>query len=103
MSNSSNLLIDRILSDASIPGQNGPGSDGNQRVLLITQSSKHYGSLTIRLYNVIYRSLVVGWGLTLSAEMQSVYSTAPADYAGNYLRIIANKYQNERNTPLLIE
>ena len=46
------------------------------------QSPKLQGwSLTIRLFSVIFRATV--WGvLPPSAEMKSVYSTAPADWAG---------------------
>ena len=40
---------------------------------------QHYWSLTIRLFSVIYRRLV-GKSYRL-AEMQSVYSTAPAHWA----------------------
>ena len=39
MSNSSIWLIDRTLSGATIPGQSGPGSNGNGGVLRILQSS----------------------------------------------------------------
>ena len=39
MSNCSIWTIDRSLSGATTPGQSGPGSDGNKRVLGITQSS----------------------------------------------------------------
>ena len=38
MSNSSIRLIDGILSDATTPGQNGFGSDANERVLRIPTS-----------------------------------------------------------------
>ena len=37
-------------------------------------------NLTIRLFSVIYRTLV-GGGCYPSAEIQSVYSTAPVDWA----------------------
>ena len=40
---------------------------------------ERYRSLTIRFFNVIARTLVVGGSSYPSAEMQSVYSTAPAD------------------------
>ena len=43
----------------------------------------HYCNLTIRLFNVISRTLL-GWsgvGCNSSAEKQSVYSTAPANWA----------------------
>ena len=36
--------IDRALSGATTPGQNGPGSDGNEGVLCIPQSSKIIGT-----------------------------------------------------------
>ena len=36
--------IDRTLSDATILGQSGPGSDGNKRVLRISQSSSMTGT-----------------------------------------------------------
>ena len=39
MSNSSILYIDRTLSSAITPGQSGPGSNDNERVLRIPQSS----------------------------------------------------------------
>ena len=68
--------MDRALSRATIQGQSGPGSNGNERVLRIPQSS----SLTIRLFSVIFRTLI-GRGFNPSAEVQSVYSTAPADWA----------------------
>ena len=42
----------------------------------------HYWSLTIRLFCVISRTFVWWGGANLSTEMQSVYSTAPADLAG---------------------
>ena len=41
---------------------------------------QHYWNLTIRLFSVISRTLVGGGGYP-SAEVQSVYSTAPADWA----------------------
>ena len=40
MPNSPLRPIDRILSGATIPGQSGPGSDGNEGLLYITQISK---------------------------------------------------------------
>ena len=41
---SSILLIDRTLSGATTPGQSGSGSDGNERVLHIPQSSSITGT-----------------------------------------------------------
>ena len=45
MSNSSIWHIDRILSSANTPGQSGPGSNGNEGVLCIPQSSSITGAL----------------------------------------------------------
>ena len=44
MSNSSIWSIDEILSDAIAPAQNEPGSDGNEVVLYIPQSSRITGA-----------------------------------------------------------
>ena len=44
MSNSSIWPIDRTLLGATIPGQREPGSDGNERVLRILQSSSSIGA-----------------------------------------------------------
>ena len=43
---------------------------------------QHYWNLTIRLFSVISRTHI-GWGSYPSIEVQSVYSTAPADWAMN--------------------
>ena len=67
---SSIWAIDWTLSGTTTPGQSWPGSDGNEEVLRIPQSS---------MLSAISRTFVgVGYP---SAEMQSVYSTAPADWA----------------------
>ena len=64
--------IDRTLTDDIIPGQSGNGSDGNEGVLRIPQSSN-------RKFNVVFRTLVVMGGRSYpSAEVQSVYSAAAA-------------------------
>ena len=52
--------IDRILSAATIPGQSGPGSDGNERVLRIPQSSSITGSSPSDFFSVISRTLIGG-------------------------------------------
>ena len=80
MSNSSIRPIDRALSSATTPGQSGPGGNGNEEVLLIPQISSITGSFSLD-YLVSYpRHMLVG-GFYSSAEIQSVYSTAPADWA----------------------
>ena len=42
---------------------------------------QYYWNLTIRLLSVIFRTLVGSRGSYLSSEKQSVYSTAPTDWA----------------------
>ena len=59
MSNISIWLIDRTLLDATIWGQSGLGSNGNEGVLHIPQSSKARASSSDCL-NVIFRTLVGG-------------------------------------------
>ena len=64
--------IDRIKSGATTPG---PRNNDNEGVLYIPQIYKAR-ALTIRLFNLLSRTLVVGSGV-----LQLVYSTAPADWA----------------------
>ena len=63
---------------ATTPGQSGPGSNGNETVPHIPQSSK-----TRALPSVSYlEHSLRKWGeFYPSAEMQSVYSTAPVNWA----------------------
>ena len=68
--------IDRTLSGSPTPGQSGSGSDGNEGVLLIPQSSSITGASPSDF-------LVSCQGPSLEgsypfAEVQSVCSTAPA-------------------------
>ena len=76
-------LINRTLSGTTTLGQSGPGNDGNKEVLRISQS-----------YTITRASpsdcLVPYPGHSLgksypSAEMQSMYSAAPADWATDTL------------------
>ena len=67
-------------SGATTLGLRGPGSDDNDGVLRIPPKIQHYLSLTIRLFDVISRTLFVGVFYPF-AKMQSAYSTAPADWA----------------------
>ena len=64
--------IDKTLSGATTSGQSGPGSYGNEGVLCILQTSSINGTSPSDC-------LVSYTGH--SAEVQSVYSTAPADWA----------------------
>ena len=77
MSSSSICPIDRTLSGFTIPGESGPGSNSNEEVLHITQASRTAASLSDCL--VSYLELSLRDRSYSSAEMQSVYSTAPAD------------------------
>ena len=62
---SSIWLIDRILSGASTPGQSGPGSDGKEVALCISQSSGITGtSPSDCLVSYPGHSLGGWWGLT---------------------------------------
>ena len=67
------------LSGATTPGQSGPESDGNEGVLHIPQSSSTAGTSPSDCL-VSYPGHSLG-GSYPSAEKQSVYSTAPADWA----------------------
>ena len=68
------------LSNATTPGQSGPGSNGNEWMLRIPQSSSITGaSLSDCLVSYPGNSL---WrGSDSSAEVQSMSSTAPSDWA----------------------
>ena len=61
-------------------GQSGPGSNGNEGVLRIPQSSSTAGTSPSDCL-VSYPGHSLGGGSSPSAEVQSVYSTAPADWA----------------------
>ena len=62
------------LSGATIPGPSGPGSNSKEKVLCIPQSSCITGTSP----SYLGKSLV---GYYSSLEKQSVYSTAPTDWA----------------------
>ena len=78
------------LSGATTPGQSGPGSNGNKGVLHIPQSSSSTGASPSDCL-VSYPGHSLGESYP-SVEMQSVYSTAPADWAtyevSNHLKMI---------------
>ena len=78
MSNTSIGPIDRTLSGATTPGQSGPGSDSNEGVLCIPQSFCITGTSPLDCL-VSYLGHSLGEGFYPSAEMQLIYSTAPAN------------------------
>ena len=83
------------LSGATTPGQSGSGSDGNEGVLRIPQSSSTAGtSPSDCLVSYPGHSLR---GSYPSAEVQSVYFTAPADWAN--IKVSIGKYGNTLNIP----
>ena len=68
-----------IPSDANTPGQNGPGSNGNERVLRFLQSSSFIEALPFYcLVSCPEHSLGESYS---SAENKSVYTGALADWA----------------------
>ena len=71
--------MDRTQSGATIPDQRVPGSNGNEEVLRIPQSSSiAENSPSDCLESYLRHSL--GGGSYPSAKKQSVHSTAPADW-----------------------
>ena len=70
--------IDRALSGTTIPGQSGPGINGNEGVLCILQSSSITGT---SLSDCLVSYQDIQWGGSYhSAEVQSVHSTAQTDW-----------------------
>ena len=71
--------IDRTFSGATTPGQSEPGNDCNEEVFHIPQSCSITGTSPLDCF-VSYPGH--SWGESYpSAEKQSVYSTAPTDWA----------------------
>ena len=77
MLNSSIWPTDQTLSGATIPGPSGPGSDGNEGLLHVLQSSRDWASLPDGLISYSWHSLEESYP---SAEMLLVYFTASADW-----------------------
>ena len=80
-----------MLSGATTSGQSGPGSDGNEGVLCIPQSS---GITETSASDglVSYPGHSLGGGSYPSAEKQSVYSVAPANWAMEYFVELLYKF-----------
>ena len=81
MSNSSIWPIDRTLSSVTTQGQSRPGSNDNDRVVYIPQSSSITGASPSDCL-VSYPGHSFGESYP-SAGMQSVYSVAPTDWASS--------------------
>ena len=71
--------IDRTLSGATTSSQNEPGDNGNKEVLSIPQSPKISWALSSDCF-VSYLGHSLGDSQP-STEMQSMYSSAPVDWA----------------------
>ena len=72
--------IERTLSGATTPGQSGHGSDGNERILRIPQSSRITGASLWDCLVSLVGGCCWGWGSYPSAERQSLYSADPANW-----------------------
>ena len=97
MSNNSIWPIDMTLSGATTPCKSGPGSDENEAVLCIPQSS----SITVAspsdcLVSYAGHSFAE---FNLSSEMQSVYSTTSADWVRIIWIKILDSVVKKRNCP----
>ena len=79
--------IDRALSGATILGQSEPGSNGNEGVIRIPQSPSITGTSPSDCL-VSYPGHSWRGGSYPSEEVQSVYSTAPADLASQRMDFI---------------
>ena len=84
--------IDRALLGATTPGLSGTGSDSNEGVLCIPQSSSTIGTTPSDCLVSYSGHSPVGMGYYLFAEMQSVYSTAPANWAMERRKMLINFY-----------
>ena len=81
--NGSFWAIDGTQTNTICQGQHELGSNGNEEVLHIPQSSRLEPHPQMQ-FSVIYRTLLVGMSYS-SAELQLVYSTAPAEWTIKYL------------------
>ena len=80
MSTNSIWPIDRTLFGATTPGQNGPGSDGNEGILCIPQNFRITGASPSDYLCQNQDTHWGGGGSYPSAEKQVVYSIAPANW-----------------------
>ena len=88
------VLFNPYISSATIPGHSGPGSDGNEGVPRTPQSSNNLRTSPSDCL-VSYSGHSLGVGSYHSAELQSVYSTVPADWARDH-RVFSLKSMNTR-------
>ena len=79
--------MDRVLSGATMPGQSGPWSNGNEGVVHIPQRPSIIGTSPSDCL-VSYPGHSSGGVSYPSAEVQSVYSTVPAVWAIEHLAYV---------------
>ena len=95
MSNNSIWHIDRTLSSATTPGQSGPGSNGNEEVLCISQSSSITGASPADcLVSYLEHSVV---GSLISQQRYSQFIQQPLPLA-NWVIICLYIYINNLNS-----
>ena len=70
---SPNLLVDRALSGVTTLGQGGPGSDGNEGVLCILQSSVIIGTLPSDCFESYLGYLLGGFFLSLCRDAVGLF------------------------------
>ena len=95
MTNSFIWPIDRTLPGATNLGQSGPGNNGNKRVLRKAPALLDHLHVYWHMFSIISRIFVGEY--YLSAEMQSVYSTTPVDWASK------TKWDLHREKPNVIK
>ena len=82
------------LSGATIPGQSGPGSNGNEGFLRIPQSSCITG--TSQSDSWVSYPWHLLWGSYPYVEKQSAYSTAPANWVKECMFESKNIYKQAK-------
>ena len=93
MLNSSIRPIDRTLSGATTSSQSRLGSNGNEGVLHIPQSSGITGALPSDCL-LTYTGHLLEGGSYSSTEIQTVYSTAPANWVDTRMSLTRYKFSN---------
>ena len=91
------MPIDRALSSVTTAGQSGPGSNGNEGMIRIPLGPSITGTSPSDCL-VSYIWTIVRGGSYPSAEVQSVYSTAPPDWATTGTRNSTDNIKTNRTT-----
>ena len=91
--------IDGTQTYITTPSHSGRGNNGNKGVFHIPQSSRTEISPSVGL--VSYPGYLL-WGSYLSTELQSVYSTAPADWTEERIAYYHHQVMLEAQIPLTL-